>query len=644
MSEEKTKTTFVTFYSFKGGVGRSMALINTAAILAGQRGFRVLVVDVDLEAPGLSYLDPSAPDESPAQGQRQLPFEAGFVDLLTDAKERGEAADLFTLSPAELAKAYSKAIDISRVPREFTDGSLHVMPAGKFDGAYAARLNALNIGQLYRDGFGEPLIRAFKKKIAESGLYHYVLVDSRTGLSDEAGMCTRDLADHLMILSGLNRQNVEGTSEFLRALRATTEGKKTIQIILSPVPNGEDELFQKREDAAKDAFKTAWTTEIDLSLQIPYHPQLALTEEPHIFRRRKGYLFDSYLAIEESMLSKLGHTSLAFYKKAHGSLRKKEHATALAELQHMIRLQGGRAMLVRLVEEIAYPDRLRARSGEEATPASITVENLSKESGGADILAFVVEWLPVGEPHAWASRGFVGKLWEVSPELADKLYLRLIEETRNDAGLLASYATFLSTKRDDVETADRYYRQAVEIDVNNAYVSRSYARFLANSREDFEGSGHFYRRALELEPEDAHNLGDYGQVLVAAGKLEEAESKLLKALEIQPLQEKGNVAELYFSLWLVARMLGSDGERWERQFKSLIVEGFARHDWSFDRMLESARGVLSAEEFTYAQALAAAFLDVEKVADLASFPRWTALEALAPNLRKAKPHRRKGTK
>ena len=34
MSEETPKATFVTFYSFKGGVGRSMALINTAGILA----------------------------------------------------------------------------------------------------------------------------------------------------------------------------------------------------------------------------------------------------------------------------------------------------------------------------------------------------------------------------------------------------------------------------------------------------------------------------------------------------------------------------------------------------------------------------------------------------------------------------------
>ena len=44
------KTEFVTFYSFKGGVGRTMALINAAAILAG-RGRRVLMIDFDLEAP-----------------------------------------------------------------------------------------------------------------------------------------------------------------------------------------------------------------------------------------------------------------------------------------------------------------------------------------------------------------------------------------------------------------------------------------------------------------------------------------------------------------------------------------------------------------------------------------------------------------
>ena len=41
-----------TFYSYKGGVGRSMALANVAALLA-RAGHRVLAIDWDLEAPGL---------------------------------------------------------------------------------------------------------------------------------------------------------------------------------------------------------------------------------------------------------------------------------------------------------------------------------------------------------------------------------------------------------------------------------------------------------------------------------------------------------------------------------------------------------------------------------------------------------------
>src|SRR3954447_26186694 len=41
-----------TFYSYKGGVGRSMALANVAALLA-KVGRRVLIIDWDLEAPGL---------------------------------------------------------------------------------------------------------------------------------------------------------------------------------------------------------------------------------------------------------------------------------------------------------------------------------------------------------------------------------------------------------------------------------------------------------------------------------------------------------------------------------------------------------------------------------------------------------------
>lgn len=59
----------VTFYSYKGGVGRTLALANIGVLLA-KHGKRVLLMDWDLEAPGLErYFQPFLPEGfSPGQG------------------------------------------------------------------------------------------------------------------------------------------------------------------------------------------------------------------------------------------------------------------------------------------------------------------------------------------------------------------------------------------------------------------------------------------------------------------------------------------------------------------------------------------------------------------------------------------------
>ena len=45
----------VTTYSYKGGVGRSFALANIPAVILASWGQRVLCIDWDLDAPGLSH-------------------------------------------------------------------------------------------------------------------------------------------------------------------------------------------------------------------------------------------------------------------------------------------------------------------------------------------------------------------------------------------------------------------------------------------------------------------------------------------------------------------------------------------------------------------------------------------------------------
>ncbi|MCP4110702.1 MAG: AAA family ATPase [Desulfobacteraceae bacterium] len=56
--EAGKKTMIISCYSFKGGTGRSMALANLAEIFY-EAGLKVLVVDWDLEAPGVDrFFDP----------------------------------------------------------------------------------------------------------------------------------------------------------------------------------------------------------------------------------------------------------------------------------------------------------------------------------------------------------------------------------------------------------------------------------------------------------------------------------------------------------------------------------------------------------------------------------------------------------
>src|SRR5262245_23151883 len=70
----------ITFYSYKGGTGRSMALANVAWILASQ-GERVLAVDWDIDAPGLHrYYHPFIDD-------KELAYTPGLIDFLADFVE-----------------------------------------------------------------------------------------------------------------------------------------------------------------------------------------------------------------------------------------------------------------------------------------------------------------------------------------------------------------------------------------------------------------------------------------------------------------------------------------------------------------------------------------------------------------------------
>src|SRR5205085_1414822 len=79
--------------SYKGGVGRSMALANVAECFY-EKGLRVLVVDWDLEAPGLESFFFEAP-QTPASSEKERSADEGaavrarlgLIDMLQSYKQ-----------------------------------------------------------------------------------------------------------------------------------------------------------------------------------------------------------------------------------------------------------------------------------------------------------------------------------------------------------------------------------------------------------------------------------------------------------------------------------------------------------------------------------------------------------------------------
>src|ERR1035438_5575749 len=122
----------ITFYSYKGGTGRSMALANMAWILAS-RGKKVLAIDWDLEAPGLHrYFRPFLvePELSSTPGLIEFVREYAAQAMTPPSCAKGQEDPNWYIPFADITR-YAVPLDWN-----FDGGCLHLVPAGKQDPHY----------------------------------------------------------------------------------------------------------------------------------------------------------------------------------------------------------------------------------------------------------------------------------------------------------------------------------------------------------------------------------------------------------------------------------------------------------------------------------------------------------------------------
>ena len=236
----------VTFYSFKGGTGRTMALANVAWILAAN-GKRVLAVDWDLESPGLNrYFSPFLDRNVIERRRTVIGLIQDFQDHMGGREEDGAEAPDFARH-ADLAER------VITLDWEFAgQGRLDLLPAGRLNRDYATVLAGLNWDDFYVRHGGGYFLDALREEMKKR--YDYVLIDSRTGYSDVADICTVQMPDTLAVCFTLNEQGIEGSATVARQVE---DHERHVRIL--PVPMRLDPAEKEKSDAirafAKERFE-----------------------------------------------------------------------------------------------------------------------------------------------------------------------------------------------------------------------------------------------------------------------------------------------------------------------------------------------------------------------------------------------------
>jgi cellulose biosynthesis protein BcsQ len=297
----------VTFYSYKGGTGRSMALANFAWILAAA-GNKVLAMDWDLEAPGLHrYFRPFLvdPDLSETEGvidafwefatstmaKSQAKSKSPSWDPGKDFYERHLKSESRAKQPtSEAGDEAAEALEDTkrRLDWKFPSGGhIDFICAGQQNATYSQRVNTFDWKRFYEIG-GATLIKQAKERLGKR--YNWVLIDSRTGVSDTSGICTMEMPDTVVACFTLNRQSIEGVRAILTSIRefrsSTVDGSKIAFFpVATRIENAEQLRLERTRGYARNALANFLPTEYQSrprdywdSMEFAYRPAYAFEE------------------------------------------------------------------------------------------------------------------------------------------------------------------------------------------------------------------------------------------------------------------------------------------------------------------------------------------------------------------------------
>ncbi|NER25580.1 MAG: ParA family protein [Symploca sp. SIO1C2] len=224
----------VAFHSFKGGVGRTTHALALAKALTNEK-YRVLLVDGDLEAPGISWVF-----------EQRLPNpDICFADVL--ALAHGD--------PSPEAESTIQLV-VDRLQSSLIDG-IYILPSFRSTSGFTSlEIRPEHLIQGSKNPF---LLTQLIASIGKALEVDFVLIDLRAGLSELATGLILDPRVYRIFVTTLSAQSISGTIQLLelianRAL-STREEDPLPALIFTQVPEDEraNDLVKEAEDKLLEA-------------------------------------------------------------------------------------------------------------------------------------------------------------------------------------------------------------------------------------------------------------------------------------------------------------------------------------------------------------------------------------------------------
>lgn len=584
----------ISFYSYKGGVGRSQLCANLASYLCHRADKKILLWDWDLEAPGLHYFF--------NKGMNDI-NSPGTIELLRNYTNVMRTKSNVTENdyPVFLPQSF-----ISLVAGE--KGKIDLIPAGSYNDNYISKVNDFDWREFYMLLDGQAYVEYLKEWF--KGLdYDFIFVDSRTGINDYSGICNIQLPDVNVVVMAANDQNIDGCKRIISGIlnsEYTQRGyrKGYVFPILSRI-----NINHKDFDT--------WATKFTENFNQLLHTLDSTIEPPFIEEIFKEFYLDKTLLSDDSQYS-VGENLLITDKNKF--IPRNSFAAKYATLGEYIQSLAINSS-IRIVNQIDNGTWIEwakiSKANNNFEKASIAFEKSGEYEKSVSLGGTYRSFLLLGDEYsikgdnnkaidcyqkaievnpyhhkaffgmglAYFSQGNKDMLVNNSPRSIDYLqnaiecfeksieinpnfleawsnlglayymksdYDKSIECLQNllriDPSLFDTYNTIGNAyyEKGDKDTAIEYYKKATELNPSFYIAFTNMGLAFSTKGDEYMGID-CYKKALSIKPDYGVAVGCYGFALMQIGKINESENYIRKHIELGGMDAGNmNLGHIYY--------------------------------------------------------------------------------------------------